>query len=102
MLAFSPSGKLVPVLGWEPEWTVLSGLPFFSVRHGLRVVALHGSADPTIGGAVLFPFAAKLAATSASIAFANCLASFSVGKDFACPAKGARFAISSNGTAVLA
>jgi hypothetical protein len=54
MLAFSPSGKLVLVFGWEPEWTVLSGLPFFSVRHGLRVVASHGSADPTTGGAVLF------------------------------------------------
>jgi hypothetical protein len=27
----------------------------FSVRHGLRIVALHGSADPTIGGAVSFP-----------------------------------------------
>jgi hypothetical protein len=39
---------------------------------------------------------------SASIAFANCFASFSVGKDFVCFAKGARFAISSDGTAVLA
>ena len=132
--SISPRGKLVPVLGWEPEWSVLSGLPFFSVRHGLRIVALHGSADPTIGGAVSFPFAAKLAAInlflnplidfrrcngvgmgwrglnvpavtfipSASIALANCLASFPVGNDFVCLTKGARFAISSDGTAVLA
>jgi len=40
----------------------LSGLPFFSVRHGLRIVALHGSADPPhpLGGAAPFPFGVQM------------------------------------------
>lgn len=47
------------VLGWEPEWSVLSGLPFFSVRRGLRIVALPGSADPTSAVLCLFRYSQR-------------------------------------------